>query len=390
MIKLNKDDIQIAKSISRLKEASGSHSPSVITLNEKIPSLKIAIDACFLSNPYATDLFLNRLQSEVIDTGRIRDVLEYYPSQNEILARILSDYIRVPTKNIFIGNGATEIIQAVIHNFVEKDIVIMIPTFSSYYEFVKESVNVHYYQLLKENNYQVNIDDYLESVNKIKPDTIVLINPNNPDGGYIPYPELRKILNSLKWVKNIIIDESFIHFAFEDAEYTLMSAAELFKDYKNVIVIKSMSKDFGIAGIRAGYGIMESSKVNALLQNGYLWNMNGLAEYFFRLYVKKSFQNEYNLIRKKYILHAHAFFGELNNNIPNIRVYPSMANFILIELLDGSTSSEFVSKMLIKYGIYTRSCSDKIGLDGEYIRLAARTEAENKIISNSIKLLFDS
>ena len=65
-----------------------------------------------------------------------------------------------------------------------------------------------------------------------------------------------------------------------------------------------------------------------------------------------------------------------------------MANFALIELLDGSTSANFVSKMLIKYGVYTRTCSDKIGLNGEFIRIDSRTKKENKIILKAIKEIF--
>ena len=231
------------------------------------------------------------------------------------------------------------------------------------------------------------IDDTIEFVKEEKPDSIVIINPNNPNGGYLKYKDLRHILNSLKEVNNIIIDESFIHFAFEDDRYSLISATELFKEFPNVIVIKSMSKDFGIAGIRAGYAVMDKYKVSNLLKNGFLWNSSGLAEYFFRLYKKESFIKEYEVARKKYITEAQLFFKELDS-IKEIKVLPSMANFALIELLDGSTSAGFVSKMLIKYGVYTRTGSDKIGLSGEYVRIAGRTKKENQVIINSVKDMF--
>tara|TARA_B100000809_G_C15138468_1_gene531792 strand:+ start:3885 stop:5057 length:1173 start_codon:yes stop_codon:yes gene_type:complete len=387
MIKLNKEELQLASKINQLKDEAGSHSPSIFTLVKKIPELNVKVDACFLSNPYATDLFLSYLKEELVNTNKLRDVLEFYPSQNNVISELLAKNLCINKENIFIGNGAIEVIQAVLHNFVSKKIIVNIPTFSSYYEFVKKDTEVVYYQLKKENNYSLIPEDYVEFVKKEKPDSVVIINPNNPDGQYIKYKNLRYILNELKDIKNIIIDESFIHFAFENNDYDLISATELVKEYNNVIVIKSMSKDFGIAGIRAGYGVMNKYKVASLLENGYLWNSSGLSEYFFRLYTRQDFLEEYEKVRVKYILETQAFFKELSA-INHIKVYPGLANFVLIELPEGTTSSDFVSKMLIKYGVYTRTCSDKIGLKGEYIRLASRTKEENTVIIKALNDIF--
>jgi len=266
MIRLSKEELQLAYKINQVKEAAGGHSPSTFTLNSKLPELNIKIDACFLSNPYATDLFLKYLDNDLIKTGKLRDLLEFYPSQNSVIAEFVSKIIHVNKENIFIGNGATEIIQAILHRFVKRKIIISIPTFSSYYEFAKKDTEIVYYRLKKENGFLYDVDDYINFVKKHKPDTIVIINPNNPNGGYIKYKELRYIVNSLKEVDNIIIDESFIHFAFEDDNYSLLSATELYKEFSNIIVVKSMSKDFGVAGIRAGYAVMDRYRVSDLLE----------------------------------------------------------------------------------------------------------------------------
>jgi histidinol-phosphate/aromatic aminotransferase/cobyric acid decarboxylase-like protein len=387
MIKLTVEEQSVASKIRQLKEAAGSHSPSIFTIAEELPELDIKVDACFLSNPYATDLFEKYLKKDLIETGKLRDVLEFYPSQNDVIAEVIGKSINVGKENIFVGNGAIEVIQAVMHQYVKNKVVVNIPTFSSYYEFAREDTEVVYYQLRKEDDYSLTTEEYLKFIKDEKPDSVVIINPNNPNGGYLEYKDLRYILNNLKEIENIIIDESFIHFAFEDSEYSLISATELFKEFSNVIVIKSMSKDFGIAGIRAGYAVMDKYKVSNLLKNGFLWNSSGLAEYFFRLYKQENFIEEYEIVRKKYIDEAQLFFKELSK-IKEIKVSPSMANFALIELLDGSTSADFVSKMLIKYGVYTRTGSDKIGLNGEYIRVASRTKEENKVIIESIQDMF--
>lgn len=388
MIKLNEKELSIANEIKRLKDEAGSHSPSIFTLMQKLSQLDIKVDACFLSNPYATDLFLRYFDEELIKTYKLRGFLEFYPSQNRVIAEVVSQAVNIDAKNIFIGNGAIEIIQAVMHRFVYDKIVVCIPTFSSYYEFAKKDTQVVFYQLDKEKDYALDLDDYIGFIKENRPQSIVLINPNNPNGGgVINKMKLKRLLGELSFVENIILDTSFIHFAYEDDKLDLVNLEELCKEFKNLIIIKSMSKDFGIAGIRIGYGVMNEDKVNALLENGYLWNTSGIGEYFLRLYVRENFFAEYNELRKDYINKTQTFFATLAK-IEQIKVYPSLANFALIELLDGSLSEDFVAKMLIKYGIYMRTCRDKIGLNGEFVRIASRKFEENEIMIEAIKDCF--
>ncbi|GFZ83671.1 aminotransferase [Aquaticitalea lipolytica] len=375
---------ELIRQLRLLKEEAGSHSPSIFTIKEAIPELKVKVDACFLSNPYATDLFLEYFKRELLDTGGLRDLLEFYPSQNRVIAESLSSAIGIHPDNIFIGNGAIEIIQTVIQRYTKSKIVINIPTFSSYYEFINDDVEVVYNKLLKENNYELDIDAYIKLVKKERPDTVVLINPNNPNGGYMDSEKVHHLLRELRDVKNFILDESFIHFAYENEYYDLKTASNLVYKFPNLILVKSMSKDFGIAGIRAGYAVMNSRRVQELLLNGFLWNSNGLSEYFFRLYTRDEFLKEYEQVRVKYIKETQEFIKQLKQ-IPKIKVYPSMANFALIEILNGESSDDFVFNMLINHGIYLRTCSDKIGLNGEFVRLASRTKDENQYIIECFK-----
>lgn len=384
-------ELELREKFIRLKNEAGSHSPSIFTFKQKLPELNIKVDACFLSNPYATDLFLEYFTREVINTGKIRELLEFYPSQNSVIAELLGEFLHVSKENLFIGNGAIEIIQAVVQSYTKKKLLINIPTFSSYYEFVMPGVEVVYNKLQKSNGFKLQINDYISLVEKEKPDTVVLINPNNPDGTYLSNLELTTILESLRNVQTVILDESFIHFAYEDSAFSQISNEHLVNKYPNLVIIKSMSKDFGIAGIRAGYAIMSPARVSELLANGFLWNSNGLAEYFFRLYVREDFISLYNEVRVRYIKETIDFISQLNE-IPGIKVYPSRANFALVEIVkEGISSFDFVSALLIKYGIYVRTCSDKIGLEGqgEYIRLASRTKQENDYIAASINSLLN-
>jgi histidinol-phosphate/aromatic aminotransferase/cobyric acid decarboxylase-like protein len=369
---------------AELKKQSGSHSPSLSSIKEKIPELQIKVDACFLSNPYATDLFLEYFKTEMIDTGDINALLEFYPSQNKVIANYVETQLNIQAGSVFICNGAIEAIQAIIHRYSKGKLLVIIPTFSSYYEYATDEIEVIYYKLRKEDNFKLDVDDYIETVEREKPNTIILINPNNPNGGYINYDDLKRITNELDMVENIIIDESFIHFAYEDSDMKLKSIVPFVNEKENIMVIKSMSKDFGIAGLRCGYAIMSKRRVSELLRNGYLWNSNGIAEYFFKLYSRPDFLAKYEVVRRKYITESLVFISALNQ-IANIKVYPSRANFVLVELLNGLTANDISTKLICDHGIYVRNCNDKIGLDGEYIRVAARTLNENKLIIDAIK-----
>ena len=380
--------LSIKEQIQNLKNESGSHSPSIATILKEIPKVSIDVDACFLSNPYATDLFLKYLNQDLIKTDKLRSVLEFYPPQNYDVSRYISKAIGVDARNIFVGNGAIEVIQAIMHRFVAAKICVIIPTFSSYYEFARPETEVIYYKLEKESNYILDPEDYLRFVREHKPDSIAIINPNNPNGGYLNKEDLVHLLENLKDLKNIIIDESFIHFAYENVELSQITTEELIDRYSNLIIVKSMSKDFGIAGIRAGYAVMHEDRVKTLLSNGYLWNVSGLADYFFKIYSDPTFIAEYDIVRKKYIMNTLMFLTELNNlNNRDIRIYPSKANFALLELTNGLTSFDFSMELLINHGVYVRDCSDKIGLDGEFVRIASRTFEENLKIINALKTI---
>ena len=114
--------IDIRNNIKKLKFESGSHSPSISTLLSEIPALKVDVDACFLSNPYATELFLKYMEDDLIKTGKLKEVLENYPPQVYDVSKNINKATSIPAENIFVGNGAIEVIQAIMHRFVRHNI----------------------------------------------------------------------------------------------------------------------------------------------------------------------------------------------------------------------------------------------------------------------------
>lgn len=370
--------------LARLKSESGSHSPSIQTLRQTIPELEIRVDACFLSNPHATDLFMKYLEVEVINAGLLREVLEYYPSQNRVIAAHLAQSIGVPPSNIIVGNGATELIQAVMYHFVHGKVVLPIPTFSPYYEFARPGTDVSYHQLSKARGYALDIEDFARSALSQSASAAILINPNNPTGAYLGIAELRELLERLRTLDVVVVDESFIHFAREDETLTPINLYPLAQMYPNLILVKSMSKDFGVAGARAGYAVMSSERVDVLLADGFLWNSNGIAEYFFSLYSRPEFRQQYESVRRRAVQETVDLQAELSL-LPRSRVYPSHGNFVLLELLPGLSSGDLVSALLVRHGIYLRNCDDKIGLQGSYVRVASRGADDNSRIVEALK-----
>ena len=384
LIRISPKEHDVLNKLRQLSAAAGSHSPSLGTMQKAIPEINVEIDACFLSNPLATELFWNHFNADVLaDPDLFKRMLEAYPSQNVAIAERLAPAIGVEAKQLFITNGATEAIQAVIHNY-SSHIHISTPTFSPYYEFAGPQCRVTEFKLDSADNFRVDPVKYVQSVLHSAADTAVLISPNNPDGYLIPDTDLEWILSKLTGLKTIIVDESFIHFADRPLpEGELPTLTGITAQYENVTVVKSMSKDFGIAGIRAGYAIMQPDRVKQLLDHGYLWNTSGMAEYFFTLFGRPEFLIEYRTALMKYRSYIDSFTSA-TAKVDYARPFETSANFQLMQMPEGVSGEMITSLLLLRHGVYVRGCGDKIGLDGEFIRVAIRTESENEQVLTAL------
>lgn len=384
---------RVAKRLAEVKRNSGSHSPSPAML-AGIKGVAVTHDFCYLSNPHATELFLRYAKRDFTDDKMLRSIVEYYPSQNRALSKKLERISGVAAQNIFVGNGATEIIQAVLQTFVgvklpqtrrslaPTKLLVPVPTFSPYLEFAPKGVRVIQHQLRKEDDFRLHLAELLTQARKEEPDTVVIINPNNPNGGYIDARGLQGVLAKLRHLSTVVVDESFLHFTAQ----TLQSAALLVKKHPNLVVVKSLSKDFGIAGLRLGYAVMSEERVSELLGRGYLWNVSGFGEYFLGLLNRRGFLRQYEHARLQAIWERDEFFTTLSR-VRGLKVYPSKANMFLVELVDGSQARDLVVALLVRHGIYIRLCKDKVGLEGEFVRIASRSGAENRLVTNALRAI---
>jgi histidinol-phosphate/aromatic aminotransferase/cobyric acid decarboxylase-like protein len=373
----------ISQKLRDLKQRAGTHSPSIQTIRAAIPELRIDIDACFLSNPYATDLIISQMKSVFHNEKNLRDAVEYYPSQNTVIAQSLSKYLGVPSGKILVGNGAVELIEYAMKNLVGNAVALPLPTFSSYYESLGKNKKIHFYKTNASENYQLDLGGFSDFIEDHACDSAVLINPANPTGQYINKNEIEIFLEKNRHLKLVILDESFIHFSYEDAQkLPLMSYYDLLDRFPALVIIKSMSKDFGVAGLRAGYMVGHEDLITSTLSQGFLWNSNGFAEMFFSVIEDRDFVSTYEVARKRFIREMISF-GQQLTQFGGLTVLPSKANFYLISS-NLVPSIQIFDALLVRYGIYVRECGDKLGLNGNFLRIASRSAEENSRIVTAL------
>ena len=360
---------QLTKNINilkKLKEKSGSHSPSPKEIQAELGFNPIKYDYCFLSNPYATEMVIREFNKYLTDQT-VFQLFESYPADQSFVGKNLSKLENLNPDYLVCGNGAVECINWVCDGWELDNLLIPLPTFSTYYE-VLTNRYTFVDNLFKPN---LNINDLLLAAEKNNCDSILLINPNNPTGSYLEADQLEELIKSAK-NKKIIIDESFSHFLDDYTSYVN------FRDKcnsKNVVFIKSLSKDFGIAGLRLGYMYTQDAKLLNYAKKYTTWNLNNFAVWFSTLFEDNGFLNEYESLRKKYVNERSSFYQELKK-IPEIEVWPSQANFFLVKF-KGNINDSFCQEFLLKTGIYIRSMEDKIGLSNQYVRVASRKYEQN-------------
>jgi len=216
--------------------------------------------------------------------------------------------------------------------------------------------------------------------------TLLIINPDNPSGNFIPKSDLLRLCEwSSQKGMQLIIDESFVDFSTDWENNTLLHD-ELLEQYPRLIVMKSISKSFGVPGIRLG--ILASSDMRliaSMKKQVSIWNLNSFAEFFMQIYNK--YEKDYKTACGKF-LKERADFEQQLRSIRFLRVMPSEANYFLCEILPPRTANEVVLYMLKHHNILTRDCSNKPGLDGrQYMRIAVRNHEDNARLIEGLRAL---
>lgn len=331
------------------------------------------VDFCYLVNPYfPKQIMVDKLMKEY------PVLLTQYPSGLAVQNMNASRMFNINKEYILVGNGAAELINAFGH-ISKGSVGVNTPTFNEYVRCFKNSkVNKIHNEL---NDYSLSVKSIKESIEQN--DTTIVVNPENPSGFLLSKKEIEDLAEySKSKQKRLVIDESFIDFADKKDRYTLVENSFLEK-YPNVVVIKSISKSYGIPGLRLGILVSSDAKLLASLkENMQVWNINSFAEYFLQIY--NIFNKDYWESCDKIAAERERVDKELRK-LPWLKVYSSSANFIMIDL--GKVSStELASRALDEHNLIIKDLATKDGFEGKnFIRIAVRNKHDNDIFLNFIK-----
>ncbi|MDD6402321.1 MAG: histidinol-phosphate transaminase [Lachnospiraceae bacterium] len=327
---------------------------------------KVNIDFSVNVNP------LGIPQRVLDEIGKELDKLSCYPDLLcEELKKKISIKYSVESKNIIVGNGASELFMAIMHGLRPKNALILEPSFLGY-KSVCDAVDCNVKQyFLKENQDFLLTEDVLDYIDD-SIDIMFLTNPNNPTGRCIEDKLLKKIINKANEIGvTIIVDECFIDFTNMKsiANYVFSN------NYDNVIIINAFTKIFSLPGLRLGYGICSYDLAYIINKHLPEWNVSYLAQ---RAGVKALEEYEYLAYAVDYVKCERERLVDALESL-KIKVYPSEANFVLIK------SKYDLYDILLKQGILIRDCSNYSNLEKGYYRIAVKTNVDNNYLINALK-----
>lgn len=293
-------------------------------------------DYCYLVNPY----FPTRRMQEEMESN-FDSLMRQYPSGMEVNSLLAAKCFQLHEEHVVLGNGAAELIKCLLEE-LHGTLGVIRPTFEEYANrWASECVVYDCTQ----NDFTYNAQQLITFFSEHLVDTLVLINPDNPSGYYMGQSEIAALL---QWCKKenkiLIVDESFLDFA--DEENVSLLSERILSENPNLYVVKSISKSYGVPGLRLG--ILASGNadmIGCLKKSVSIWNINSMAEFFMQILDKYKADYE-NSLRE--IKAERARFFEALSQIKSLKVYPSQANYFMCELLDGHTSEELAGRLLKK------------------------------------------
>lgn len=338
-------------------------------------------DFCYLVNPYfPNERFMNEMKSNF-------DVLvREYPSGMAVNSLLAGHFFGVRTENICVGNGTAELIKSLMEN-ISGNIGMVYPTFEEYPHRKKDVEVIPYYVVDKDFDYSV--DDIMSYYEGKDISAIVLVNPDNPSGHFI---SKKDILRLEDWCRSkgrqLIVDESFIDFVEDDEWHTLLDM-EVLLNHPSLIVLKSISKSFGVAGLRLGVIATADTDLIAFMKKDVaIWNINSFAEYYLQIIEK--YRDDYYEAMEKFKEVRRRYLDKLSK-IKGFKVYPSQANYVMCHIENSVTSTELADILLNRYNVLIKNLASKEGLNkGNYVRLSVKSDEENDYIVNALMEIFNN
>ena len=324
-------------------------------------------DFCYMINSYfPPQEMLGKI------AARLSVLSKNYPSTNKYISLLLSNYLSLDVDNLVVANGASELVNAIGRLFI-KNLTISIPTFDEYINRLRiQGKEVSLYRMEEEERFTIDMDSYIRFAEESNSNAVLFIRPNNPTGNLIPKTSMNYALQKLVNFDLVLVDESFIEFNAGERDASIL---ELTRTYENLVIIKSLSKVYGIPGLRIGCAICGNiNRIDMLRKELSIWNINSFAQCFIELL--GDYRKEFEEACTKVVRATRELHTELSK-LKCLYPYPTEANFVFCKLANNKSSTELATFLFENYGFLIYDCSNKTGLNSQFVRIASRTYEEN-------------
>ncbi|MGW5635648.1 pyridoxal phosphate-dependent aminotransferase [Streptomyces sp. NPDC003832] len=369
----------MAENVTSLFRSTAAHSPSMAALAREGGDGVGPIDFCIPCNPYfPTPAMFDDMAS------RLRDIITYYPSGADTITAELCNLLQLPPQAVAMGNGSTELITWIDHLLVRESLAVPVPTFGRWTDQPMETgKRVDMFPLQESSGFALDLAQYAEFIRARGTRVAVICNPNNPDGGFLHRHALVQFMDAMADLDLVVIDESFLEFADAEVEPSVVQEAML---RPNVIVLRSLGKNFGLHGIRFGYLVANpalAGRVRSMLPK---WNLNAFAEHV--VFMLKNHGQEYaeslHQVRRDRLDMATQLAA-----LPGLTVYPSQGNFLFVRLPVGAEGTVVRDRLLTEHRILVRECGNKIGSSSRFLRLVVRPQTDvRRLVSGLEQVLY--
>ena len=331
------------------------------------------LDFCYLVNPYFPP---EKMKDEI--RANFDTLLTEYPSGMRVNSLLAAKNFGVHQENILVGNGAAELIKSLM-NYIDGKVGFIRPTFDEYPNRYDRENSVDY--IPDNKDYSYTAEDLMNYFEDKDIQNLIVINPDNPSGNYIPKTDLLKLI---AWSKKkgirLVIDESFADFS-DELNNTLIEQTIL-SDNKHLFVMKSISKSYGVPGLRLGVlASGDEEIVENLKKDVAIWNINSFGEFYMQ--IEEKYKKDYEVALDKIRDERDRFQVELAK-IKGVRVIPSQANFVMVELDKDISPKGLLKRLLIKHNLLIKELTTKTN-GRNYLRLAVRNTKDNDVLISAMK-----
>ncbi|MEU8382046.1 histidinol-phosphate transaminase [Streptosporangium sp. NPDC048865] len=380
-----RQEAQLAGPTDRSRARTAAHSPSYFSLmravTEQPEQGEELVDFCIPCNPYFPTPEVFGVLEHNLGT-----ILKFYPSDADTITAELCGVLGLNPQTVVMGNGSTELITWIDHLLVRESLAVPIPTFGRWTDQPMETgKRVDMYPLPENQGFALDVDAYVNFVRHRGSRVAVICNPNNPDGGYLRRHEVIALLDRLVDLDLVVVDESFIDFVDAEPYPSVANEAAI---RPNVIVLKSLGKNFGLHGIRFGYMVANPALAARVRRALPKWNLNSFAETV--VFMIRQYMSEYLDSLRLLALDRESMRYQLTR-VPGLTVFPSQGNFLLVRLPGGRDGAALRDQLLDEHNLFVRECGNKLGMTSQFMRLVVRPERDvRRLISGLYAVLYES